>query len=524
MQIGTRVLLSLPFLFFSNSTVASPGRESSSVEAHIQGQIAEPKSPSWPACGNGAELQTLTFLHVSDVHAQYNPDSSGSSPLARLRGFYERTKQENPFTLLTNAGDDYEKGSIAEVLSRGRTTRQVVQAMGYDVRTMGNHDFAWGLEEALAFSRDPRAIVLASNVEMIGDQPDAQKPGWIDYAVLTVGCVRIGFFGPVSRPWNENGEQYDGSYYPELRTDFHYVEIAREIISRHRQDLDLLVLVSHLGVYEDTRIAEQTEGIDLILGGHSHTLHADPVKVKETAIMHVGANAEHIGRMDITYDLRGRRVLGHDFELVSNVGDLVTPDPAVSSAIAEILAPYSEELTKEVAWVRTPQSRDSMAHIAARAAVETLGVDAALVGTQTVWTTWRSGGLTQQDALNAFRVTREPVGQPGTSSLYRVDVTGDVLLQARRSLAHFAYWGPLHPDRDAFYTLAIQKPQAFNQVKYFGREIGDQSPEPAAELWELVVAFGRARTRAGLVLDVNPSGGGETQVLTLLKRPSGLGQ
>jgi len=80
---------------------------------------------------------------------------------------------------------------------------------------------------------------------------------------LTLGCVRIGFFGLVSKPWNEKGEQYNGSYYPELRSDFGYVEKAREIIARHRHEVDLLVLVSHLGVYEDTRLAEQTQGIDL---------------------------------------------------------------------------------------------------------------------------------------------------------------------------------------------------------------------------------------------------------------------
>lgn len=221
--------------------------------------------------------------------------------------------------------------------------------------------------------------------------------------------------------------------------------------------------------------------------------------------------------MDIEYDVRDRRIRAQDFQLVPNRKDRLEPDPVVSSAIAEILAPYREELTTEFARVRAPQSRESMARIAARAAVETLDLDAALVGPYSVQAQWPSGGLTQQDVLDAFRVKREPVGQPGVSSLYRIEVTGAELLHARESLAHFAYWGPLHTDPEAFYALAIQKPQAFNQVDYFGREIGDDIPDPAAELWEAVVAFGRARTLADLALDASPSESRDSKLAALLE-------
>jgi len=260
------LLPSFLFFFIISPVAWYVDYQSPSVESLVRSQIIDRRSPRWPACDKAARVQTLTFLHVSDVHAHYNPDSGGSSPLAQIRGFYERIRQENPFTLLTDAGDDYEKGSIAEVLSKGRTTRQVVRAMGYDVRTIGNHDFAWGLEELLAFSRDPTSIVFASNIELAVGQTGL-PPGLTDYRALTLGCVRVGFFGLVSKPWNEKGEQYNGSYFPELRADFQYVEKARKIIDRHRREVDLLVLVSHLGVYQDTRIAEQTEGIDLIHGG-----------------------------------------------------------------------------------------------------------------------------------------------------------------------------------------------------------------------------------------------------------------
>jgi len=496
--------LFFPFFLIGLYIESNPNHLRPASDTLTAGRPVVRMSPRWPGCYAKSRSQTLSFVHVSDVHAHYNPDASGSSPLARLKGFYERTRRENPFTLLTNAGDDYEKGSIAEALSRGRTTRQLVQAMGYDVRTLGNHDFAWGLEELLAFSRDPTAIVLATNTRMLDDK-SAAKPGWTDYAALEVGCVRIGFFGLVSRPWNERDEAYDGAYFPELRSDFRHLETAREIIARHRQEVDLLVLVSHLGLDEDIRLAEHTDGIDLILGGHSHSVEPRPVEVKDTLILHVGANLEHIGRLDIDFDVRGRRIRSRAFDLVPNLEEHAPPDPVIAAAVTRVLAPYREELTAEVARIHTHQSKDSMARIAARAAVETLGLDAALVGAHTVWTNWQPGTLTQQAVLDAYRVEREPVGEPGFSSLYRIEVTGAGLRRAWEALADFAYWGPLDIDPDARYTLAIQKPQAFHQSEFFGWEIGNRPPEPATELWEAVVAYGRARARAGLALDAEPS-------------------
>jgi 5'-nucleotidase / UDP-sugar diphosphatase len=217
-----------------------------------------------------SDIQKITFVHVSDVHARYNPDKNGSSPAGRIRGYYQQVKKENPFTLFTNAGDDYEKGSIAEELSRGQSTREVVEAMQYDVRTLGNHDFAWGIEELLRFSHDPSAIVLATNTTMRPGSEQSSRsaaPGWTDFAIRTVGCVKIGFFGLLSKPWNEKDQQYEGLFYPEipeLKTDFHFIDRAKDIIARHRQEVDVLVLVSHLGLPDDIALAEKTTGIDQI--------------------------------------------------------------------------------------------------------------------------------------------------------------------------------------------------------------------------------------------------------------------
>lgn len=464
----------------------------------------------WPTCEDTATSQQISFVHTSDTHARYNPSPGGSSPLARIRGFYEQVKKDNPYTLLTNAGDDYEKGSIAEELSQGLTTRQVVQAMRYDVRTLGNHDLAWGLDELLAFSRDPAAVVLATNTKLDiqeksgGDTKDSKVPGWVDYAEITVGCVKIGFFGLISKPWTENGEQYEGPYYhghPELQTDFNHLAIAREVVAQHRQDVDLLVLVSHLGIDDDTFLAEQVEGIDLILGGHTHTTMTESLRVGNTTIIHTGSHAENLGRFDLDYSLRDREITASHYALTPNTEGKTPVDKATDQKISQIISPYQEAIQSNFARLSSRQSKKEMALIAARAAVETTGAAAALINPLSAWQEGKQGGMTPQEVLTTFPVEREPAGEPGIGSLYLIKATGADLLHARASLPDFAYWGPDAINPAALYTIALQKPQARSQQRYFGRELSPAPPLPAGELWRAVVTFGRDRNNANLSLD-----------------------
>ncbi len=491
---------------------------------HAGPPAAAGNNPKWPICEGSCSSQNISFVHIADLHARYNPDKDGSSPAARIRGIYEQVKKENPYTLFTNAGDDYEKGSLAEELSRGRTTREVVHALRFDVRTLGNHDFAWGIEELFRFSNDPSAVVLAANIKTApgkdGFPRTGQLPGWTDFSILTVGCVRIGFFGLVTQPWSEADRPYDGPYfreYPDLQANFKFAELAKDIIARHRPDVDLMVMVSHLGLEEDISLARAVGGIDLILGGHTHSTMNEPLLVNNTLIVHSGAFGETIGRMDIEYDVRNKRIAGNRFHLIANRPGEAPEDEYTRDRVADILKPYQKDLYEPVTDIRRDREKDTVALIAARAAVETLDTDAAFVHKGTVWQDWRRGELTRQDILDAFRVERQPAGTPGCSSLYRMEVRGRDLIHARAVLKDCVYQGPAGIRPDTLYTVAVQKPQAFNQLEIFGKIIGRSSPEPAAELWETVVAFAQNLKSAGLSLDQGLGGNAGSPLVALVK-------
>jgi hypothetical protein len=133
--------------------------------------------------------------------------------------------------------------------------------------------------------------------------------------------------------------------------------------------------------------------------------------------------------------------------------------------------------------------------------VETLEVDAAFVGLNTARKEWRRGGLTRQDVFDAFSVEREPVGTPGFTSLYRLKITGAELALVKAALPESAYWGPVTPAPEGIYTIALQKAPALHQREYFGRRIGLSAPEPARELWDVLVRFASERSAERLSLD-----------------------
>jgi len=460
----------------------------------------------WPSCEMSASSQKISFVHVSDTHANYNPDADGSSPMARIRGFADQVKKENPYTIFTNAGDDYEKGSLAEELSQGRTTRRVTQAMHYDLRTLGNHDFAWGLEELLQFSQDPHGVVLATNTTLMPSEEknEKQQPGWVDYTELTVGCVKIGFFGLVSQPWMESDEQYSGPYYkehPELQSDFDFAPLIKEVVARHRQDVDLLILISHLGIHDDLRLAGEQQGIDIILGGHTHTAMTEPQRVGSTLIIHPGSHAESVARLDLDYDLVAKQIKSSRFVLAANREGEMTANMATDEEIRQIISPYWGEIQNNFTRITTPQGPLQMAHIAARAAIATLGCDAAFVKPHPYGKEISAGWISWQDILDSFPVERQPAASPGLSSLYLIPITGADLLYIQEILADFVYEGPKDINPDAIYTIALPKATALRQQHYFDHEIGLEPPSPSRELWETVVVFGHKQNNAHLALN-----------------------
>jgi 2',3'-cyclic-nucleotide 2'-phosphodiesterase (5'-nucleotidase family) len=459
----------------------------------------DPGSP-WPACDPGATTQTLTFVHVNDLHANYQLDAAGVSPYARVRGYYARTRAASPFTIFTNGGDDYEKGSLAEVLSQGASTLAILQAMQFDVRVIGNHDYAWSEDEVLSMSHDSHASVLESNVKYTGTS--AVGFGATDFVVKTVGCLKVGFAGLVSTPWNEQDQPIMEGFYPDFSCDFDYVTQAKALVAAHRSEVDVLVFVDHIGLGLDGIVALGAPGIDVILSGHSHEVTNQPNDAKGTLIVQSGAFAQHIDRLDVTYDLAARAITSHAFSLV-DIDASLAPDDAMQAKVSGVLQQYAPHAAEPVAVASAAGTADGIAQIAAHAAMAKLGADAAVVDTQTVWNLWPAGSVSDQAMLDAFKIERERPGTPGFNSFYTATVTGADLAKVEAGAGQrFVTAMPAAIDPAKSYVLALQKRPAYNPGGFFPG-LAVASPAYGCEAWEAVDFYARQRAAACQYLDAD---------------------
>ncbi len=456
-------------------------------------------APRWPACDPTATHQTVSFVHMNDMHGHYNIDDAGAANVSRIRGFFEQVKAEQPFTLFTNGGDDYEKGSVIEPLSQYAATAEISKAMKFDVRVIGNHDLSWSQDELLRYATDPSAIVLASNIEYIGN--DAQGFGAVEYAELQVGCVKIGFIGAVSAPWTAENTQYEGDYYPEFPTDLDFIEVHRRLIAEHRADVDLLVAVSHLGVGDDELVADQTDGLDVILGGHSHTPIFDLEDVGGTLIAQAGSYAQYVARLDLDVDLTSRKIADHTYQLRLTTTDLPA-DVSTEAEVEAILNHYGPDAFTEIGQIEQGVTKLGASNLAALGAIEDLGVDAAIMKQSAAFAGIKAGALTQQKLFEAFLIERQPPGTPGWTATYTASISGADL--ARLTELDSNEWAVVLPstiDPSATYRIALQKYAASVPANYLPAGVTITAPEFAKETWEVLEAYARSRTAACKFLD-----------------------
>lgn len=459
----------------------------------------------WPACDPSATTQTVSFVHVNDMHGAFNPDPSiaGESPLSRAVGYYKQVQAENPYTVWTDGGDDYEKGSVIEELSGGAATTALVQGMQLDVRALGNHDFSWGEEIALAHSHDDHAQVLASNTLYVGEHPEDY--GAVRSVVLEVGCVRIGLFSLNTRPYGGNGSQYDGSYLPgivENTYDFG-AEAKHWVDALKAEGVDLIVGLNHLGMGMEAVVAANAPEVDLLLASHSHTFTPEPVMAGNTRIVQAGSSNNFVIRTDVTFDLTDRTApKTWDFSTRANLPTLLPVDDAMEAVVSEVFTTYAPDFWEPVAHAERSTGTVSAAALLGRAAMAISGADGAIVDSDYLARGLPDGGLTLQNFFEVVAHEREPPGTPTWSSLWTVHVSGADLQATIDALDGGQAWqGPETLDPGATYTVVLQKRVAeYPELFLLGMPTFSDLTL-VGETWKTLRTFGQAEEAACRYLD-----------------------
>ena len=218
----------------------------------------------------------LVILHTNDTHSTIMPlnpnldnkDLAGRGGFLRRVNLIKEERSQHPNLLLFDSGD-FSRGSGYYTLFKGEVEIGLMNQMGYDAATIGNHEFDFGMENMAKLFRMATFPIVCSNYDCTGTILEGLvKP----YITLKREGVKIGVFA-LAPPMK--GLVFDGNcegitYLDPAETAQKYIDILRK-----QEKCDLVICISHLGwavsVYPDEKFLSLTEGCDLVLGGHTHT-------------------------------------------------------------------------------------------------------------------------------------------------------------------------------------------------------------------------------------------------------------
>ncbi|MBB1306561.1 metallophosphoesterase [Pseudoalteromonas sp. SR43-5] len=466
----------------------------------IQMQRNEAFANIGPTCDANATEQSVRFVHVADLHARFGYEEQYFS---RIKAYYNQVASQTPHTLFTNGGDDYEKGTVAEQLSQGTATEEAIKAMQFDLRVVGNHDYAWGPEKLLSYSQDENAIVLASNTRYEAEQ--LQDFEGVGFAKVQVGCITLGVFGMTSVPWNELDEPIQDDPIPDFIKQFkmswQWQQIAQSIVNQYSDDVDYMIMLSHLGVGQDTDMATNVPGIDLVLGGHTHGGESYTTLDNGAIVLQPDFYAKGITDLTLNFNLADKSSPVVDYKTIET-DTIDERDEATKLAIDEIMGRYAPDAETEIAISENYPTDAQLAEITALAAKHSSTISAALLNPELVQKRWTPGTLTQEDFHKAFYVERQPSNTPGFNSIYKVTVSGSDLTTMFASQPDWFLLKPEDIQPTNNYEVALFKGAALNPDLFFN-SVTFSNVEPIAEAWWLLDKYARARTSQCLHLDTD---------------------
>jgi 2',3'-cyclic-nucleotide 2'-phosphodiesterase (5'-nucleotidase family) len=325
---------------------------------------------AWPrrALADQEELVTVSVLHTTDLHGHITPtrmypDAAGVvvedvGGLARCATQIRAWRKENPHHLLLDVGDIYQGTQVSHA-SRGRLMMKLLNQLGYDGWVIGNHEFDWGqgpFREAVAASA---GAVLGSNAKVDGVYANMLKEGSHPlakirpYLVKEVAGFRIGVIGSITPglpDWLPPGLLGGFSAAPPVRS-LHYA------MSRlQREGADAVVVAAHMGLKgpgapDDfanriNSIAMEVDGVDCILGGHTHREFGEHM-LNKVPYTQAGYHGIWCGRADLVFAKANRKLVAVRCQ-TRLMDSAVRQDPAVLSASAAERKASAVELARVI--------------------------------------------------------------------------------------------------------------------------------------------------------------------------------
>jgi 2',3'-cyclic-nucleotide 2'-phosphodiesterase (5'-nucleotidase family) len=359
---------------------------------------------------------SLRILYVNDFHGFAEPtkQTNGKPPIGGipyLAGAVDRARQLRPSILL--AAGDMIQGNAWANLFLGQSVIDVMNAMKFDAMVVGNHEFNFGpkvLQERIAQANFP---ILGANVEGL--------PSLKPYVIKKLNGIRIGIIGVVTQdsvntaPENVAGLKFTS---PESALLKYFPELKRQA--------DIIVVLSHCGYPVDRELAAKVPGIDVIVGGHTHTKLTHPEEVGNTIIVQAWEHAKDLGVLDL--EVEGGKIVKFQGALQEISPNIEKPDPQIQAIVTRYEGLANPPLRQSIgetlvdldaSRVRTEET--NLGDFIADIMRQTAQADAAIINSGGIKGSIAKGTIRTQDVYNAL---------PYDNYLIAIQLTGAQLKEA----------------------------------------------------------------------------------------------
>ncbi len=445
-----------------------------------------------PAGRADARPAPLTVLFTHDTHDHIYPDAADMGGYVRLATALDRERAQAVTPVITLDAGDFSMGSLFQTIYTTHAPElRALGAMGYDVTTLGNHEFDYrpqGLAEMLTAaeeSGDALPAIVQANYKTPLDPADPGSAALVaamercpvtDYVILEPARtmdnggtwrVKVAVFGVMGLDSHQCAPMSGMEYEP-------MVDAARRVVAeiKAKEDPDFIICLSHGGTEagkgEDYELAQKVPGIDLIISGHTHTQLADAIQVNDTRIVSCGEYAKNLGSIRLERDPNTGKLRDLGLNLIPL--DASVPDNPAMKTMAEqlqaevnktylsdygleyneVLASSSSDLTLAQtgdyigkAYLETIREAEGEAYVPIALAVAPAGV---------VRDSIRSGDVTTAQAFDILSLGSGADGSPGyplvsvyltgrdLKNVFEVDASISGLMPAATIYGAGSYW------------------------------------------------------------------------------------
>ena len=312
-----------------------------------------------------AEVHTLTILHINDLHARLMPLENKHGGFANLAAVIRRERANCKDCILLNAGD-VAQGTPVSTIFHGLPVFEVTNLLGFDVSTLGNHDFDYGWMQARKFVSVSKYPIVTANIVDSKNVLFTPKP----YLILNVNGLKVAVIGAMT-------DDLATLTIPKLMGSWHtapVVETARRYARELKSQSDLIVLLAHVTPQEELALLKTVPEVQVLVTGHLHGGLPQPLIQDGRLLVRVKGYAEELGRLELKVDTVKKAAVSWEWTHIL-VDSSVTPAPDVAAEVKHWEDEVSARVDRPLAVAARSFTKQEVRRLIERAMRDETGAD-----------------------------------------------------------------------------------------------------------------------------------------------------